>query len=78
MTPQSRVEVVGASTGPTGVGETVGLQAPAQPAGGHGQRGGHTHAGGSGAGRDGVGDAREIFLCVSQLSQKYGGPYLGR
>lgn len=78
MTPQSRGEVVGASTGPTGVCETVGLQAPAQPAGDHGQRGGHMHAGGGGAGRDGVRDASEIFLCVSQLSQKYGGPYLGR
>lgn len=27
---------------------------------------------------DRVGDARETFLCVSQRSQKYDGPYLGR
>lgn len=58
---------MGASTGSTGVGEMVGLQAPAQPAGGHGQRGGHTRAGDGGGGGDGVGDAREIFLCLNFL-----------
>lgn len=63
---------MGASIAPTGADVTAGLQ----PAGGNGQRGAaRTLAvvvGGGG------GDAREVFFLVSQPSQKYDGPHLGK